>query len=458
MSFNLVLFIIFLLFQLNLHSTTKAEESSTSNEPELSTTTDTSATPTTATDTSATTAAPDNTSEKLATAIDTSATTAAPDSTSATTAAPDNTSETITTATDTSVTITTPTNTNVTTPAKTSATTPTNTDATTPANTSVTITTAINTSGTTPTPTNISTTTPTNTSATTAATTHTTTTTSSPNLITLNVCDFSNISCIVSGGENVDITDGRKFAEDINRDITQPPKGPVSSAASVCTYGLVHFAPNETNKTITMSVKQNARYLAQVDVQSLHYYYYISNSNDTLGWNKTIEVYINNETRPIDTVTTANMTTNSWQNSVVNIDPSTNVHNVSFKFKVVNINSTKTPSNESIYFALDIIKLVSSNGSYAPENNTNGSTPTMPSTTTSAVSSPSNEPDIPLILGLTLGLGLPLILVTIAFIAYYVRVHTRDKPYRKDSTEFDIPRIYSTDRYDGDNQILTTIF
>ncbi|CAF0918314.1 unnamed protein product [Adineta steineri] len=94
----------------------------------------------------------------------------------------------------------------------------------------------------------------------------------------------------------------------------------------------------------------------------------------------------------------------------------------------------------------------------APENNTNGSTPTMPSTTTSTVYSASNEPDIPLILGLTLGLGIPLILVTIAFIAYYVRVHTRGKQYHKDSAEFDIPRIYSIDRYDGDNQILTTIF
>ncbi|CAF4078260.1 unnamed protein product [Adineta steineri] len=461
MSFNLVLFIIFLLFQLNLHSTTKAEENSAFNadsksQPILRTNNDTNTTidiePTTTDNTTL-----NNTNATITTTptnINTTITT--PNNTNMTITTPNNISTTITTPTNINSTITTPNNTNMT------ITTPnnTNTTITTPSNISTTITTPtnINSTITTPNNTNTTITTPSNISTTTTATTHTTTTTSSPDLITLFECDFSNKSCLVSGAEFVNITDGSLFADAIAQNSSEPPKGPVSSAASVCTYGLVPFIPGEGDKTIAISVNHSSRYLAQVDVQSLHYYYYISNSNDTLDWNKIIEVYINNETRPIDTVTTANMTTNGWEKGTVNIDPPTNVHNVSFKFKVVNINSTKTPSNESIYFALDIIKLVSSNGSYAPENNTNGSTPTMPSTTTSAVSSPSNEPDIPLILGLTLGLGLPLILVTIAFIVYYVKVHTRDKPYRKDSTEFDIPRIYSTDRYDGDNQILTTIF
>ncbi|CAF0782249.1 unnamed protein product [Adineta steineri] len=540
MSFNLVLFIIFLLFQLNLHSTTKAEENSAFNadsksQPILRTNNDTNTTvdidstttdnttlnntnatiTTTPTNINTTLATPTNISTTIATPNNTNTTIATPTNINTTLATPNNISTTITTPNHTNTTIATPSNisTTITTPANISSTitTPNNisTTITTPNNTNTTITTPtnINSTITTPNNTNTTITTPSNISTTTTATTHTTTTTSSPNLNSLNVCDFSNISCIASGAENVDITDGRKFAEDIDGDITQPPKGPVSSAESVLepavnnepchipynmsifltnasanwnmyfcykdlclsanndkvncssgTYGLVHFAPNETNKTITMSVKQNARYLAQVNVQSLHYYYYISNSNDTLDWNKTIEVYINNETRPIDTVTTANMRTNGWEKGTANITASTDIYNISFKFKVVNINSTKTPSNESIYFALDNIKLVSSNGSYAPENNTNGSTPTMVSTTTSTVSSPSNEPDIPLILGLTLGLGIPLILVTIAFIGYYVRVHTRGKQYHKDSAEFDIPRIYSTDRYDGDNQILTTIF
>ncbi|CAF0782286.1 unnamed protein product [Adineta steineri] len=380
MSFNLVLFIIFLLFQLNLHSTTKAEENSAFNadsksQPILRTNNDTNTTinidstttdNTTLNNTNATiTTTPTNISTTIATLTNISTTITTPTNISTTIATLTNISTTITTPNNISTTITTPNNTNTT--------------ITTPSNISTTITTPtnINSTITTPNNTNTTITTPNNISTTATATTHTTTATSSPNLITLHVCDFFNKSCLVSGVEYVTITDGSLFADAIAQNSSEPPKGPVSSAASVCTYGLVPFVPGAPDKIVTMSVNHNSQYRAQANGQCLRYYYYIPNSNDTLD---------------------------------------------------------------------------------LPENNTNGSTPTMPSTTTSTVSSLSNEPDIPLILGLTLGLGLPLILVTIAFIVYYVRVHTRGKPYRKDSAELDIPRMYSTDRYVGDNQILTTTF
>ncbi|CAF3805332.1 unnamed protein product [Adineta steineri] len=456
-----VLFIIFLLFQLNLHSTTKAEENSAFNadsksQPILRTNNDTNTTinidstttdNTTLNNTNATiTTTPTNISTTIATLTNISTTITTPTNISTTIATLTNISTTITTPNNISTTITTPNNTNTT--------------ITTPSNISTTITTPtnINSTITTPNNTNTTITTPNNISTTATATTHTTTATSSPNLITLHVCDFFNKSCLVSGVEYVTITDGSLFADAIAQNSSEPPKGPVSSAASVCTYGLVPFVPGAPDKIVTMSVNHNSQYRAQANGQCLRYYYYIPNSNDTLGWNKIIEVYINNETHLIDTVTTANMTTNGWEKGAVNINVSTNIYNLSFKFKVVNISATETSSNKSIYFALDNIQLSNRDCSYLPENNTNGSTPTMPSTTTSTVSSLSNEPDIPLILGLTLGLGLPLILVTIAFIVYYVRVHTRGKPYRKDSAELDIPRMYSTDRYVGDNQILTTTF
>ncbi|CAF0782322.1 unnamed protein product [Adineta steineri] len=312
------------------------------------------------------------------------------------------------------------------------------------------------------------------TSTTTTASSTSTTSTSLPDPITVDVCDFSNKSCLISGDEYVTITDGRKFAEDIDGDITQPPKGPVSSAASVCTYGLVPFIPGEEDKIITMSVNHSSQYRAQANEQCLRYHYYIPHFDDTLDWNKIIEVYINNETHLIDTVTTANMTTNSWKKSTVNMNASTDIYNISFKFQVVNISSTETSSNEPIYFALDNIQLSNRDCSYAPENTTTGSSstmssttpPTISSTTTSTVSSttttipsPSNKSNIPLILGLSLGLGIPLILVTIAFIVYYIKVHHREKKYRKNSTASDkVPRIYSNDRYDSHNEFLTTTF
>ncbi|CAF4001021.1 unnamed protein product [Adineta steineri] len=361
------------------------------------------------------------------------------------------------------------------------------------------------------------------TSTTTTASSTSTTSTSLPDPTTVDVCDFSNKSCLVSGDEYVTITDGRKFAEDIDGDISQPPKGPVSSAASVLepavnnerchipynmslllgnasanwdmyfcykdqclsanssrlncssgTYGLIPFIPGEEDKIITMSVNHSSQYHAQANAQCLRYYYYIPTSNDRPDWNKTIEVYINNETHLIDTVTTANMTTNSWKKSTVNMNASTNIYNISFKFKIVNISSTETSSNEPIYFALDNIQLSNRDCSYAPENTTTGSSstmssttpPTISSTTTSTVSSttttipsPSNKSNIPLILGLSLGLGIPLILVTIAFIVYYIKVHHREKKYRKNSTASDkVPRIYSNDRYDSHNEFLTTTF
>ncbi|CAF3898301.1 unnamed protein product [Adineta steineri] len=361
------------------------------------------------------------------------------------------------------------------------------------------------------------------TSTTTTASSTSTTSTSLPDPITVDVCDFSNKSCLISGDEYVTITDGRKFAEDIDGDITQPPKGPVSSAASVLepavnnerchipynmslllgnasanwnmyfcykdqclsgnnkkvncssgTYGLVPFIPGEEDKIITMSVNHSSQYRAQANEQCLRYHYYIPHFDDTLDWNKIIEVYINNETHLIDTVTTANMTTNSWKKSTVNMNASTDIYNISFKFQVVNISSTETSSNEPIYFALDNIQLSNRDCSYAPENTTTGSSstmssttpPTISSTTTSTVSSttttipsPSNKSNIPLILGLSLGLGIPLILVTIAFIVYYIKVHHREKKYRKNSTASDkVPRIYSNDRYDSHNEFLTTTF
>jgi len=79
--------------------------------------------------------------------------------------------------------------------------------------------------------------------ATTSSTTtmDTSTITTLPTLITLVECDFSDGSCFSNDEGIVNVTDGSQFGNDIDQNSSEPPRGPVSDATSVCKFVRLYY-------------------------------------------------------------------------------------------------------------------------------------------------------------------------------------------------------------------------
>ncbi|CAF3903258.1 unnamed protein product [Rotaria sordida] len=311
----------------------------------------------------------------------------------------------------------------------------------------------------------------------TVTTTTSTTTTEEP-LVRMFNCDFSTTQCF-EGGELV-ITNGNEFnSVDI---INEPPRAPLSDVSSIneptdnnercelpyrlpidnstnengaelwfcyknqcptesqqlanCksgSYGLISIEPWESSKTIVESISEEMMIRSFVGQRCLGYYYYFT-VYDKLDWGQQISVLIkfDNETNneiEIDRLSVVNMIENSWHPRNITFNSIFANYSLIFHFEVTNINRTDNPaSNKTIYFALDNIELYNRDCQSVPEPPTTPLTTSQsPTTTTTTTTKPEESTPPPpsnnlgLILGLSLGLGIPALLALIGGIVYFVK-------------------------------------
>ncbi|CAF3485557.1 unnamed protein product [Rotaria sp. Silwood1] len=226
------------------------------------------------------------------------------------------------------------------------------------------------------------------------------------------LCDFTNDACFSVGNESVEVTDGRNYA-------------------------LIHFElGGNTSKKVTADAKPRTQSDNGISKQCLRYYYYMTYYDDTLY--REIQVYIENsrgaEEKRIDTVPHQNMSANGWQRRRVDFDWTNNTYKLSFNFRIDSGNETNNKSYSPIYFALDDIDLY--DGDCA------------------------TGPNLALILGLSLGLGIPAVAGAIGGSVYYFgkKKHISKSLPTASDTYRDILRGYSYDDDDDNNKDFKTFY
>ncbi|CAF2408516.1 unnamed protein product [Rotaria sp. Silwood2] len=195
-----------------------------------------------------------------------------------------------------------------------------------------------------------------------------------------------------------------------------------------------------------------------VGQQCLRFYYYFT-IYDKEDWGQRIQVLIrpNNETADefsIKNLTIVNMNENKWEFQSVTFNSTFSRYTLVFSFSVDEINQTvEVMSNQTIYFALDNIELYDFNCSYVNEQLTTSTTMPMQKTTTISTSTTSETfggqitsgtptgSNTGLIVGLTLGLGIPA-LIGIAVGGYFWKKR-RDN---HQTESFDLPMVKKSSR------------
>ncbi|CAF1060928.1 unnamed protein product [Rotaria sp. Silwood1] len=211
-------------------------------------------------------------------------------------------------------------------------------------------------------------------------------------------------------------------------------------------YGLISIGAWESSKTIVESINEGTIIQNSVGERCLRYYYYIT-VYDQLDWGQRISVLIksDNETE-IDQVSAVDMVENRWYSRNVTFNATFANYTVMFHFEVTNENRTFDPElNKTIYFALDNIEIYNRNCRNMIEPSTSPMTTTVTTTSQSpAATTTTPEPDgstveppppspqssnnLGLILGLSLGLGIPALLSVIGGVVYCLKTSkTRSK-------------------------------
>ncbi|CAF1467811.1 unnamed protein product [Adineta steineri] len=216
---------------------------------------------------------------------------------------------------------------------------------------------------------------------------------------------------------------------------------PTANGEATCVpdqYGLTSLQPSETMKTVTDSLIPNVMARDASGDQCLRFYYYFTvyDGND---WGQQIELLIipnDPDQLPfsIRTITTIDMQENKWQFENITFKSALSSYKLQFNFEVTAENRTEdTRMNRTVYFALDNIELYDYNCSYVndelevtttttPIPTTTTTTTPLPTITTTVPESPpsSDKPNnLPLILGLSLGIGIPVLLLIVGgFICY----------------------------------------
>ncbi|CAF0925639.1 unnamed protein product [Rotaria sordida] len=297
-------------------------------------------------------------------------------------------------------------------------------------------------------------------------------------------CDFSTTLCFESG--ELVVTNGNKFTSvDI---VNEPPRFPLSDVSSIIeptdnnelcklpyqpsidnstnitssyvwfcyknqcptesqelancksgNYGLISVKPWESSKTIVESINEEMMIRSSVGHRCLRYYYYFT-VYDKLDWGQQISVLIkfdneiNNEIE-IDRLSAVDMIENRWHSRNIAFNSIFANYILMFRFEVTNVNRPDDPaSNKTIYFALDNIELDNGNCQSVIDPSTGQTTisqsPTTTITTTSnevTATSPPPSNNLSLILGLSLGLGIPLLLFIIGSVFFAVKGSKRGR-------------------------------
>ncbi|CAF1510894.1 unnamed protein product, partial [Rotaria sordida] len=204
-------------------------------------------------------------------------------------------------------------------------------------------------------------------------------------------------------------------------------------------YGLISIEPWESSKTIVESINEEMMIRSSVGHRCLRYYYYFT-VYDKLDWGQQISVLIKfdneiNNKIEIDRLSAVDMIENRWHSRNVTFHPIFANYTLMFRFEVTNVNRTDDPaSNKTIYFALDNIELDNGNCQSVIDPSTGQTTisqsPTTTITTTSnevTATSPPSSNNLSLILGLSLGLGIPLLLFIIGSVFFAVKGSKRGR-------------------------------
>ncbi|CAF5134984.1 unnamed protein product [Rotaria sp. Silwood1] len=178
-----------------------------------------------------------------------------------------------------------------------------------------------------------------------------------------------------------------------------------------------------------------------VEERCLLYWYYIT-VYDQLDWGQRISVLIksDNETE-IDQVSAVDMVENRWYSRNITFNAIFANYTLMFHFEVTNENRTFDPAlNKTIYFALDNIEIYNRNCRDMTEPPTSPTTTSVtttsqsPAATTTTTTTTTAEPPPPppsnnlgLILGLSLGLGIPALLSVIGGVVYFIK-KTKARP------------------------------
>ncbi|CAF1682495.1 unnamed protein product, partial [Rotaria magnacalcarata] len=284
-------------------------------------------------------------------------------------------------------------------------------------------------------------------------------------IIRIFTCDFTDTLCFEDS--ELVITNGTQF---MAYDLTLPPQAPLSDVSSIsepttnnetcklpyqpmidngtntasseswfcydnqcptqnqqkanCTigdYGLVAIDASESSKTINQSIGLNVTMDDLVDEQCLRYYYYFT-VYEEVSWGQQVSVLIkfeNGTGNEIDRLSDVDMIENRWYSRNITFNSTSTNYTLIFRFEVTAVNRTEHPAlNKTIYFALDNIDIYDRNCRDVLEP------PSSPMTT--ELPRPPEPPGIKpmnlgLILGLSLGLGIPALAAIIFGSTFYAK-------------------------------------
>ncbi|CAF4983894.1 unnamed protein product [Rotaria sp. Silwood1] len=215
-----------------------------------------------------------------------------------------------------------------------------------------------------------------------------------------------------------------------------PTKNQVLANCTLGNYGLITIDAWESDKTIVESINEGMMIQKSVEERCLLYWYYIT-VYDQLDWGQRISVLIksDNETE-IDQVSAVDMVENRWYSRNITFNAIFANYTLMFHFEVTTENRTNDPAlNKTIYFALDNIEIYNRNCRRIFESSTSTITTTVtttsqsPTATTTTAEPPPPPPsnNLGLILGLSLGLGIPALLSVIGGVVYFIK-KTKARP------------------------------
>ncbi|CAF1611492.1 unnamed protein product, partial [Adineta ricciae] len=178
--------------------------------------------------------------------------------------------------------------------------------------------------------------------------------------------------------------------------------------------------PSRSNVTVTDSLTPNVppKPRDASGAQCLRFYYYFT-VYDGEDWGQQIQLW----TRPsnggdrveVGILTVNDMKENKWTRGQVPLERTSTNTVLEIDFKIVNDDRpTNAAKNRSVNFAMDVVELYDYNCSYVEE--------VLDGVIRPVASTPKpDEPDLALILGLSLGLGIPVLLLAIGGTVFFVK-------------------------------------
>ncbi|CAF1533237.1 unnamed protein product [Adineta ricciae] len=210
---------------------------------------------------------------------------------------------------------------------------------------------------------------------------------------------------------------------------------------AVCTsgfYGLISLDSSEKSKTVIDPLVPDVTMRDASGDQCLRFYYYFTVYDD-YNRDQHIQLWIrpnnhSNTRYSIGNLAMNDMRYNGWHFHYITFKRQSSADTLQFDFAVANDSQADNIlTNRTIYFALDNIELYDYNCSFVNDQFPQTTT-SLPITSTRQEATPplpiNEKPNLGLILGLSLGVGIPVVLLAVSGVSLYVRK-------RKDAKKLD---------------------